>query len=153
LNQEEEEVYKEIKREYTRDYYTGWITREEYERKIGELEERRYGGGTGGGGFSFFPKDSIWTDLDLPPEKFDLYMPITVIGMGFLFLVGACVFPFLHQDFAPKGGFGWWFIVISFALMGIMCIVPGILVLRDWRKKKCVGEYELRKERYWQTHS
>jgi len=69
---EKEEAYREIKRDIIRDYYSGHISKDEYESKLKQLEERKSGGsGGGGGGFSIFPERSIWDDLDLPPEQFD----------------------------------------------------------------------------------
>jgi hypothetical protein len=148
---EEEEVYREIRREIIRDYYSGSISKEEYESKLEELEERKSGGsGGGGGGFSIFPQRSIWDDLDLPPEQFDFYAPVSFIAIGFIFFVGAYAVYWSRDNPGWRGGANW--VVALMALMGVFLILLAVFGLRHWRRKKRSGEYTLHQERYWETH-
>lgn len=147
----EEEIYNEVKSSLLRQYYSGELTEEEYESKLAELRKRRYGELDAGGGL--FSGRSIWTDLDLPPEKFDLYAPLTGIGIGTFMLIMA-LFWQLHLD-SPilRGGRGEGFMVPWFlVIIGVITIVCCIPCLTEWRRKKREGLYELHQERYWQNH-
>jgi hypothetical protein len=152
---DKEEIYREIKRDLLRDYYSGHISNEEYESKLEELEERK-SGGSGGGGFSIFPKRSIWDDLDLPPEQFDFYAPATEIGMAFvLFFASYVVYLFRDNPGWTAYGHPAWGVYAVIATMdgfGACLIIVAVFWLRHWRRKKRSGEYALHQERYWETH-
>ena len=147
---EEEEVYRELKRDIIRDYYSGDISKEEYEYKLKELEKRK-SGGSEGGGFSLFPERTIWDDLDLPPEQFDFYVPVTEIGLSFiLFFASYVVYLFRDDPSWTAYGHPTWgvhFVIVAMVGLGAGLFIVGVGWLRYWRKKKRSGKYALHQER------
>lgn len=153
LSNDEEEIYQQVKRELHYEYYSGRLTKSEYEAKLEELERRRHGDGGIGGVDVFgwlFPERSIWDGLDLPPEKFDFYVPMTLIACSFVMFFASYVV-YYYRDLP-----GWYggadYLVAVMVIFAVSMDITCIASLKRWREKKRKGRYALRREVYWKTH-
>jgi len=161
VSNDEDEVYRSVRRDLTRAYYSGRLTKEEYDSKLLELDEKRYGKISTSRGFSL---GSIWDAFDLPPERFHFWVSVEFLGLGSAMIIAVFVivwtfgldilWPIAPPLVSLRPGFEDFFGLMAFLFLLIapFLIILGIGWFRHWRKKRSSGEYALHQERYWETH-
>lgn len=143
VSNEEEEVYREVRRDIIRRYYSGYLARDEYTEELEELDRRKYegiSGGGGGGGFNL-NFDSYWNKL--PPEQFDRNLSIFTLGISiFCFFLGYNLHVYRESPLLIHyGATSTNVAILLTVILGLVSFFTGILGLRIWWRKKSSGKY------------